>query len=287
MSLGTFTLLKNEIMWIGPHIASILPFIDQMVFFDGNSTDGTKEIIKDFQQWHPRGCRITLLENKDPQNLQDAYVDLFNKCMKTLVTDFAWFLHPDMYVTNPRKILDVKKSDAIAMSTKMTSYAGDPGGQVLQFKTGRSNRWKNIYRLRNPDLGAHYFGHYGAQNEDIYFSDITGDEHEHFGDNFKKYPYIVEESGIEVMHFSDIRPYGRRLERMKRCMLNQLVPIENTSYYQHWKNFVDMKRIIDKKDIPSQFPYKNGASLNKLSDDPILADIQRRTREDLIHRTNT
>jgi len=46
MSLGSFILIKNESQWIAPHILRVLPFIDQMVFFDGNSTDGTLEYLK-------------------------------------------------------------------------------------------------------------------------------------------------------------------------------------------------------------------------------------------------
>ena len=35
------------------------------------------------------------------------------------------------------------------------------------------------------------------------------------------YPYEVVDSGLEVLHFSDVRPYARRLERMKTCLKNQ------------------------------------------------------------------
>ena len=42
MSIGTFTPTRNEAQWIGPHIARILPYIDQMVFYD-DSEDGIQE----------------------------------------------------------------------------------------------------------------------------------------------------------------------------------------------------------------------------------------------------
>ena len=103
MSIGTFTLIKNEAEWIGPHIMRILSNVDQMVFYDGNSTDGTLEIIKNIQENHADGDRITLVEKKDPANLKGAYVEMFNECMSELTTEWGWFLHPDMWVVNPQR----------------------------------------------------------------------------------------------------------------------------------------------------------------------------------------
>ena len=205
MSIGTFTLVKGESFWIAAHILRVLPYVDQMVCFDGNSTDGTLEIIRAIKRDHDKDDKIRLVKDKDPKNLQDDYVRLFNECLRALDTDLAWFLHPDMYVVNPAQILKVKDSQAIALSTRMRSFGGDPGGQLLEIIEGRGPAWKNIYRLKNPDFGAHYHGHYGAADEDIYFSEITGKSHDHYGSEFGRYPYIVEDSGIEVLHFSDVR----------------------------------------------------------------------------------
>ncbi len=220
MSIGTFTLVKNEIFWITPHILRVLPYVDQMCFYDGNSTDGTLEAIENIKNTDPNGHKIKLVKNKDPKDLRDAYVEMFNDCMWSLDTDMAWFLHPDMYCINPNQITRARESSAVAMTTRMKSYAGDPGGQLYEIQ-GRAEAWKNIYRLRNPNLGAHYFGWYGAANEDVYFREITGEDHLHHGSNLHLYPYQIDDSGIEVMHFSDVRPYERRLGRMKTCLLNQ------------------------------------------------------------------
>jgi glycosyltransferase involved in cell wall biosynthesis len=223
MSIGTFTLIKDEARWIGPNIMRILPHVDEMVFFDGNSTDGTLEIIKYIQENNADGDKIILVEGADPKNLRESYVKMFNQCMNALKTDWAWFLHPDMWVENPGEIKKAGESDEIAQYTHLKSYGGDPGGKLYEIH-GRGKCWKNIYRLRNPDLGAHYFGNYGAQNEDVYFSAITGDSHDHFGEDFGRYPYRVSDSGISVQHYSDVRPLARRLERMKRCLANQGYP---------------------------------------------------------------
>jgi len=214
-------LVKNEKFWIAPHILRVLPHVDQMCFFDGNSTDGTLEIIEQIKNTDPNGHKIKLVKDRDPKDLKDDYVKLFNECMWSLETDLAWFLHPDMWVINPEEINRVRNSDAIALVTHMESYAGEPGGKLYKIEQGRGELWKNIYRLRNPNLGAHYHGWYGAANEDVYFREITGDQHEHHGEQVGRYPYAVEDSGLKVMHFSDVRPYDRRLSRMVTCLLNQ------------------------------------------------------------------
>ena len=221
MNLGSYCLIKNEAPWIGPHLASWLPHLDQMSFYDGNSTDGTLEIIKDFIAHHPQGYKIKLVEDKDPKDLKDDYVRLSNEAMWALDTDWAMFLHPDMVAKNPEAVKNVK--DGIAYFCHMESYGGEPNGQLLKI-AGRGTKWKNIYRLRNPDLGAHYHGWYGAANEDTYFSAITGDVHEFHGEEFDKYPYEVKDSGLHIMHFSDVRTYERRLDRMVKALMNQGYP---------------------------------------------------------------
>ncbi len=224
MSIGTFCLVKNEAPWIAAHILRILPFVDEMVLFDGNSTDGTLEIIQSIKKEHEEGGKVKLFRNEDPKNLQDDYVRLFNECLRSLSTDLAWFLHPDMFLVDPEKILAVKSSEAVALSTKMRSFAGEPDSQLYEIK-GRDQIWKSIHRLRNPDLGAHYHGFYGAWNEDVYFREITGSDYEHHGERMDLYPFEVESSGLEILHFSDVRPHARRLDRMRKCLANQGHPV--------------------------------------------------------------
>jgi len=215
--IGSFTLVKNEARWLGAHLASWLPVLDQLVFFDGNSEDGTQNLIKQFQRFHPDGKKIILLEDKDPKDLQDDYVRIFNECLHTLETDVAIFTHPDMICADPGNL---REFDGISATVQMESFAGNPGGKVYKIN-GRAERWKNIYRLRNPDLGLHYFGHYGAANEDCYFSAITGDKHDFYGPVFEAYPYSVEHTTCKVLHYSDVRTIERRLDRMVKCLINQ------------------------------------------------------------------
>lgn len=220
MSLGAFTLVKNENQWIAAHLLNIIPWVDEVVLFDGNSTDGTLEIIEAIQAYEKHGEKIKLFRDKDPKDLRGDYVRLFDECLRSLGTDLAAFIHPDMLLVNPSQILAVKDSPAVALTTSIKSFAGEPGGELLRIK-GRQSLWKNIYRLRKPDLGAHYAGFYGAAEEDVYFSAITGNQHHHYGPDLDKYPYEIEHSGIEILHFSDVRPLSRRIGRMRSCLLNQ------------------------------------------------------------------
>lgn len=216
MTIGSFCLIKNEGLWIKEHLRSWLPILDSMSFFDGGSTDGTLEAIEEAQKG-PYGAKVKLFKDKDPIDLQEDYQRLSNECMRSLDTDMAMFLHPDMMYDYG--CFDLPKG-CISATIGVESYAGNPDGDIYKI-LGRGDRWKNIYRLRNPDLGAHYFGHYGAWNEDTYFSEITGDSHEFHGSNFNAYPYPVHNTGLVVRHYSDVRPYERRLDRMIKCLLNQ------------------------------------------------------------------
>lgn len=218
MSIGSFTLIKNEIAWIKTHVENVAPHLDEMVFFDGDSTDGTLEYLFIAKNKYPH---IKVFERMDPKDLRDDYVNLFNKCLRSLGTDWAVFLHPDMWIENPERFQAIRQFVGQAMSMHMTSYGGEPGKQLYRFKAGRCETWKNIYRLREPDLGAHYHGWYGAADEDVYFSQITGDAYSFHGPDFSRYPYEVDDSGIKCHHFSDVRSYERRLGRMTTCLVNQ------------------------------------------------------------------
>jgi hypothetical protein len=187
-----------------------------MVFYDGNSKDGTLQILKGYASRNPK---VKVFEGKDPENLEEDYVKMFNNCMRELSTDLAIFLHPDMLPANPQVIKNIP-NDIIAGSCIMRSFAGEPFGDLFEIK-GRGVIWKNIYRLKNPDLGAHYHGFYGAQNEDTYFSEITGNEHKHYGSDIGKYAYPVHNTGLEIYHYSDVRTYPRRLNRMIKCLSHQ------------------------------------------------------------------
>lgn len=199
-----------------------------MTFFDGNSTDGTLDVIKDFQKYHPHGKKIILVEGMDPGDVsgegKDAYTRMFNECMWTLPTDLAFFNHPDFIPMNP-EVLATMNRDGVAYSVHMDSFGGDPDGQLYKIN-GRDPAWKCIYRLRNPNLGGHYFGAYGAWNEDVYFEALTGEAHDHYGSDFRHYPYAVVSSGLLVNHYSDVRTRQRRLERMLKVLANQGHPAE-------------------------------------------------------------
>lgn len=265
MTLGSYTLIKNEAPWIAAHLTAWLPVLSEMVFFDGNSTDGTLEIIEAIRDNTEHGHKIRLFKRKDPADLKDMYVGMFNECLWSVQSDLAFFLHPDMWPSVVPKNFD-HLSDAIAASVKVKSFAGEPDGQLYRIG-GRSEVWKPIARLRNPNLGAHYHGHYGAHNEDVYFSAITGTTYTHHGENMDRYPYEVVPSGIEVWHFSDVRPYARRFGRMLKCLENQGWPLTRAELE---KKAADHPRVSLKSDDkfsfkPAEYPAEMLAARAKYS----------------------
>jgi hypothetical protein len=218
--IGIFSLIKNERLWVYPWLKAWLPLVDAISLFDGNSTDGTLELIKHVQANHPMGHKIILRADADPKDFAEDYTRLFNECMWALPTDWAAFIHPDMIPVGDKFNLPDGGKSGMAALCHLQSFAGEPDGPLFEIK-GRAEAWKNIYRLRNPNLGAHYFGAYGAHNEDVYFSEITGASHDFHGTAFNRYPYKVHDSGMGVLHFSDVRPLARRIQRMERCLVNQ------------------------------------------------------------------
>ena len=204
MSIGTFIIIKNESEYVGYSIMSVLDQVDEMVFADGKSTDGTLEIIDYIKRKYDKDNKIKLFFDKDCKNLQDDYVDLFNWTLKQVKSDYAWFLHPDMICLNPESIKDSIKG-AIRYSVKMISVAGEERDLVISY--GRGGRWASIFRNA---YGLHYAGWYGVLEEDCYFRDFTGDEHEYY--EAKKYlPYNIEKTEICLVHYCDCKPYARRL----------------------------------------------------------------------------
>lgn len=260
MTLGSFTPVSDfgEAVWIGAHLERFLPYLDEMVFYCDDCKDGTDRIIDSFRRGHKDGHKIKLFNGKKAGD-DESFGRMFNACMWELSTDLAWFLHPDMWVENPEQIAKVKESKAVALTTHMTSYAGEPGGQLLRIDgDGRTTDWKNIYRLRSPNLGCHYFARFpGDPQEDCYFSKITGDEHV-FQYDPSRYPYSVEDSGLKIHHFSDVRSYERRYFRMARYTELSGFPKEHVHAYVTSHPRINFKDGIVKgtsfKFVPTTYP---------------------------------
>lgn len=213
MSLGVFTLVKNEAHWIGFSVMSVKDIVDQFVYFDGNSDDGTVELLTHIKNKY--NLNIEIHTDKDPVNLKEDYVRLFNECLSKVKTDHAWFLHPDMIMTQAPAPASMN-SNVLAYSVNVKSFAGDAGVRVLEIKEGRTDKWKSI--MKNS-MGLHYYGNYGVHNEDMYFRDITGDEYR-ISNDYSTYPYEVLDSGIVLNHYSDVRTKERREDRMVKILMH-------------------------------------------------------------------
>lgn len=207
--------VKNEAQFIGYSIMAVWPYVEEFVYAVApSSDDGTIDILRHIAKSY--GKVRLLLQSKydfDPLVMK-AYNASFNDCIEQTRCDAAWFLHPDMIVTNPARIADLKEGP-LAWTVDMTSYARDMNTVITK---GRADKWKNIHAKK---FGLHYFGGYGSLNEDFYHSEITGKSYRHFGTDFRQYPFEVANSGIKVNHYCELKPYKRRLEKMKLCVKAQ------------------------------------------------------------------
>lgn len=212
MKLSVFGPVKNEAQFIGYSIMDSLEFVHEFVYACADSDDGTIDLLE-YIKGKYAGEKLKILRSSEfdfnPHDLP-AYNNAFNACIKASTGDAVWFKHPDMIVTNPEVIKDMKP--AMAWWTNIKSFAGDFDTQITK---GRATRWKNIAMKK---MGLTYYGEYGSQNEDLYFKDITGDSYKHYGESFGFYPYKVLDSGLNVNHYCELKPYKRRFEKMKACL---------------------------------------------------------------------
>lgn len=208
--------VKNEAQFIGFSVMSAWPYVEEFVYAVApSSDDGTIDILRHIAKNY--GKVRLLLQNKydfDPMDMK-AYDASFNDCIEQTRCDAVWFLHPDMIIREWKDLEDEPLGDPLAWTVNMTSYARDLNTVITK---GRATRWKNIHAKK---FGLHYFGGYGSTNEDFYHSDITGTTYRHFGQEFSKYPFHVKDSGISVNHYCEVKPYTRRLEKMKLCLKTQ------------------------------------------------------------------
>lgn len=208
----------NEVDFIGYSIMAAIPFVHEFIYaLDFKSDDGTRELL--FHLWNKPECkdgvRHKINAGFDEKNTfhpsdQKAYNDSFNRCIAKMTGDVAFFLHPDMIITEGPK--DGIPGNAMAWWTKITSYAGDMQTVITK---GRTDQWKNLHAKK---MGLHYFGGYGSANEDFYHSEITGRSYKHYGSEFFRYPFPVANSGIKINHYCENKDYARRLEKMKLCL---------------------------------------------------------------------
>ena len=210
--ITAFTIIKNEVDYIGYSIMSILDYVDELVYADGNSTDGTIELIEHIKEKYDKDNKIKLFKNKDCKNLKGDYTRLFNWVLKQCTSDYVMFWHADMVMTNPEMFKNIKEP-TIRYFIKMVSFVR--GGKKY-FKAGRCIRWHTIYK---NDYGLHQYGDYGNVHEDFYFRDITGDEHIAYNMNYNL-NYKTKDSKLVAHHFCEGKDYDRRLDKMIKSLVH-------------------------------------------------------------------
>ena len=222
MKISVIAPVKNEVQFIGYSIMAVLPYVHEIIYTCAGSSDGTDELLAHIKEKYA-GDKLKLFYSIEPGEVGDAagnfdfnphdmkaYNAAFNYAIGKATGDACWFLHPDMIVTKWSEVPFTDK--AMAWYTNVTSFAKDFNTVITK---GRCDKWKNIHAKK---LGLHYFGGYGSQNEDFYHSAITETTHKHYGTDFSQYPFMVADSGINVNHYCELKPYERRLEKMKLCL---------------------------------------------------------------------
>lgn len=212
MKISAWSVIKNEAQFIGFGLMSILPYVDEVVYFDGNSTDGTLELLEHIKANHDPDNKIKVFRDKDFTDFKEDYVRVFNECMSACSGDYLLYIHPDMILTDPGKLVDRASWDFTAAYVNMRSFGGDD--MELEITKGRTDKWKTI--MRNS-FGLHYWGYYGHPDEDMYFKHITGKEHKVHRD-MRRYPFEVKDSGIKLWHMCECKPRKRREEKMRNVI---------------------------------------------------------------------
>lgn len=210
--ISVFSIVKNEAQFIGYGLMSLLPWVDEVVYADGNSTDGTLELLEYIQEKYDLEKKVRVVRGADCANLKEDYVRLFNDLMKECGGDYLWYCHPDMILTDPGILRMREQMKAFAYFVNMRSFAGED--LDLEITKGRTSKWKTIMANK---FNLHYWGYYGHSDEDMYFGDITGNAHKVHQD-MKLYPYEVEDSGIRINHYCECKPRKRREEKMDNVL---------------------------------------------------------------------
>ncbi len=212
MTISAFSVIKNESAFIGYGLLSILPYVDEVVYFDGNSTDGTLKLLDYIKTKYDDKNKIKVFMDRDFSDFRQDYQRVFNECMKACSGSYLFYVHPDMILTDPGDLVNREKWNALAYYVNMRSFAGEDLG--YEITRGRTNKWKTI--MKNS-FGIHYWGDYGHEHEDMYFKAITGDAHKVLP-AMRLYPFEVKNSGIKLSHFCECKPRLRREQKMENVL---------------------------------------------------------------------
>jgi len=217
MKIAAIAPVLNECPWIGYSIMAALPGIDSMHYgIDGKSNDGTFELVKMLSEtagkdkvfWY-RGQDFDI-DVTDKHQYENAF-NVLIECAKSTKPDAILYLHPDMIITNPEQMARIDP-EPVAWYTHIRSFAKNLTTEITK---GRALTWKNMHC---PRFGLKYVGAYGTLEEDFYHHDITGNSYKHYGEEYSKYPFRVADSGLRINHYCEVKPYRRRLEKMKTCL---------------------------------------------------------------------
>jgi glycosyltransferase involved in cell wall biosynthesis len=213
LKISVIAPVKNEFPWLGYSIYAAAPFVHEFVYtVASDSNDGTVELLEYLKPRFGNKLKFFISSKYafDPLDMA-SYNRAYNDAVDESEGDAILYLHPDMIITKGA----VLEEGPLVWWTNVTSFAVDFHTKI---SNGRASCWKNIHAKK---FGLHYYGAYGSHSEDFYFRDITGNAYKHHDDQFLKYPFEVRESGFSINHYCELKPYRRRLEKMKLCLKTQ------------------------------------------------------------------
>lgn len=256
MKISVISPVKNEAEWIGYSIMAVLPYVHEIIYAAALSSDGTDALLEHIKGKYAGDKLKTIRSQRYEWKTSDteSYNRSYNDCIEESSGDAVWFLHPDMIVTNPESISKVQPG-ALAYWTTLRSLAGDFNTVITR---GRATKWKNIHMNK---FGLKYSGAYGSKSEDFYHEDITGKSLAHYGENFRRYPFKVFDSGIEALHLCEVKPYSRRLEKMKSCLKNMYPAWDDANVHEVAVNHPRVTLEGSGSDVFGRFEFTKTESL--------------------------
>jgi glycosyltransferase involved in cell wall biosynthesis len=210
LKISAFSFCGNEVSYIGYSTMSLLPYVDEVIWADGNSNDGTLDLIKHIQTQYDPEKKVKLFEGFLFENYREDYDEKFNWLLKRCSGDWVIFNHADMVWLDPWKIRPlleaIHEDDFIwGLRVNFRSFINDRWHCMEE----NDYTWPLIYKNAH---GLHHRGAYGTPYEDFYFED--GLRHDIRSSRRDSEEIRIFHSSIWMHHYRSCKPEWQRLDKM-------------------------------------------------------------------------
>ena len=97
-TISAYQILKDGVRFHYPFIESclaVLPIVDEFIFLEGYSGDGTYEELVELQKQHPKKVKIYRAKWYDTNPPCKIFRDMFNKCIELCQSEWHWQISAD------------------------------------------------------------------------------------------------------------------------------------------------------------------------------------------------